>query len=513
MKRLAELLRHERERIIAAWEQAVLADPAVPEANRLPHPLLRDHIPHLLDAIVAELEAANPLDDEPSRGRELGRQALPQQHAAERFGRGYSLRAAVRELSHLRAEIAGVCCEHQDLDPRGIRLLHAALDECMSVAAVEMERLRIVDAQREHRRLQELLQLLPVGVFLCDESGAAQGSNRAFDRIWGDPQPHVSTTADFGRFIGFDPESGRRLAADEWGLAIALRTGTTVRDQEVDIIGFDGQKRTILTSATPLRGADGALAGGVAVVVDVTDRVRTERRLQEEAQLRERFIAFLGHDLRNPLATVVAAASLHLTSDLPDGHASLVRKIARAGERMDRMIEELLELSRVRAGAFRLRPAASDLCATVEEVVDELRLAHPDRTVVLTSHGDAHGEWDSDRMTRVFTNLIGNALKYGSTDGPVRVELSAAEDRVVVTVSNPGPPIPPGELTQIFDPFRRGTGSAARPEGLGLGLFISSEVVRAQGGSIAVRSSAEEGTTFTVILPRHPPPENVEPTG
>jgi signal transduction histidine kinase len=121
--------------------------------------------------------------------------------------------------------------------------------------------------------------------------------------------------------------------------------------------------------------------------------------------------------------------------------------------------------------------------------------------------GDLRGEWDADRLSQLLINLGKNALDYSPEESRVRFSLHGGEDFVRLEVHNEGPPIPPERLGSIFEPFRRFAGESQSPtstSGLGLGLYIVEQIVRAHGGRVGVRSTQEEGTTFTVHLPRHP---------
>ncbi len=169
------------------------------------------------------------------------------------------------------------------------------------------------------------------------------------------------------------------------------------------------------------------------------------------------------------------------------------------------MIGDLLDFTRSRlGGGFPIQTRRMDLRELCQAVIEELELAYPERTVEFEARGDAWGNWDPDRVAQVVSNLVGNALQHSPESGTVRVDLGDEGDRVLLETSNAGPPIPREVLPHIFEPGRRGPAGHGRNEssGLGLGLYIVQQIVLAHGGEISVRSSAEEGTTFTVSLPR-----------
>ncbi len=222
--------------------------------------------------------------------------------------------------------------------------------------------------------------------------------------------------------------------------------------------------------------------------------------LRDEAELRERFIAVLGHDLRQPLSAIYATAqTLSRSSDVAAGS----KRIEGAAQRMARMIDDVLDFSRGRVGAgMLLNRVPVSLDTIVERAVDEARAAHA-RHEIDTSYGhDLAGEWDVDRMAQVCSNLLDNAIKHGRPATPITVEAEGTADAVTIRITNTGA-IPQSSRTSLFDAFSQGESASPR-SGLGLGLFIVDQIVRAHGGSV-VATSDEGATSFTVNLPRRAP--------
>ncbi|HYG69703.1 MAG TPA: GAF domain-containing sensor histidine kinase, partial [Anaeromyxobacteraceae bacterium] len=221
------------------------------------------------------------------------------------------------------------------------------------------------------------------------------------------------------------------------------------------------------------------------------------------AQERERVIGILGHDLRNPLTAVSVSAKMLLRRELPETITRPVRRIVTSAERMERLIAQLLTFTQARHGAgLTLNRRWTELAGVAELVADEIEAAHPAKRVRLAVTGDCRGDWDADRLAEVLSNLLGNAVQHGG-DGPIDVRIRDEGPEVALEVHNDGPAIPPAVLPTLFDPFRRGTGrDEQRSNSVGLGLFISREIVRAHGGRIEARSTDADGTTFAVRLPR-----------
>ena len=229
----------------------------------------------------------------------------------------------------------------------------------------------------------------------------------------------------------------------------------------------------------------------------------SERELRTVAEFREMFIAILGHDLRNPLASIVMAAGLLLQRGrLAAQDAETATRIIRSSQRMGRMITQLLDLTRARlGGGFPIEPKPTDLREVCQSVLEEF-----EATIQLEVEGDVNGTWDQDRLEEALSNLAGNAVEYAAAGTAVFVKARAVEAEVVVEVVNQGEPIPADLLPFIFEPFRRARPREKSKTGnLGLGLYIAHQIVLAHGGTIDARSAGGT-TTFVVRLPRSPPP-------
>ncbi|WP_454676916.1 hybrid sensor histidine kinase/response regulator [Achromobacter marplatensis] len=225
----------------------------------------------------------------------------------------------------------------------------------------------------------------------------------------------------------------------------------------------------------------------------------------EALRINEMFMAVLSHDLRTPLQSIVMGASLLQRQNDDARVASLAQRMLQSSERMARLIDDLLDVTRIRqAGGLTLEPAWIGLDALLQRTVDEVQTGYPDRQIECECDGDLAGAWDAERLSQVFTNLVGNALHHGSRDVPVQVKADGtAADRVAVTVTNGGS-IPPALLPHLFNPFRGGDRRAEGHKGLGLGLFIAQQIVLSHGGRISAES--RDGLThFRVDLPREAP--------
>jgi signal transduction histidine kinase len=231
-----------------------------------------------------------------------------------------------------------------------------------------------------------------------------------------------------------------------------------------------------------------------------------DRAEADREHMRELFIGMLGHDLRTPLTAVLAATDLLVRrGGLADSSLGAVSRMRGSAHRMVRMIDQVLAFTQSRSGGgIPLERQPTDLRMICAEVIVELEISNEGRAVFFDVDGDGTGHWDPDRLAQVVSNLVGNAISHGGS-GPIKVELRTTDEEVSLSTRNGGAPIPPAMLPFIFDPFRRINHAApGRPAGLGLGLYIVKQIVLAHGGTISASSSATEGTTFVVTLPRRP---------
>jgi signal transduction histidine kinase len=254
-----------------------------------------------------------------------------------------------------------------------------------------------------------------------------------------------------------------------------------------------------------ISGIDGVLFEDMIRFNEAIDQLVAEGTTnfgQEIDRSRELFLSILGHDLRNPLTAIRGSASVLLLGRRPERHAILTSQILVSAQRMSHLIDDLLELARVRLGpGIVIRRTTTSLRHICEDVVAETQTAFPNRAFRINGDDELSGEWDQDRLTQVISNLVSNAVRHGAVDSPITLTVRRNGDEAEVSVHNDGDPIPPEILPKIFTSFYRLERPASRSDGLGLGLYISKEIVVAHGGTIEVESSAGDGTRFIIRLP------------
>jgi len=232
---------------------------------------------------------------------------------------------------------------------------------------------------------------------------------------------------------------------------------------------------------------------------------RTAREHRRATGFERRLLGIVGHDLRSPLAAVsMSAEQLERLGGLTPVQAKAVERIRRGVHRMVRLINSLLDFHRAREGRLQLVPEPVSLHGIGARLMEELRTAHPERTFQCDAQGDTSGEWDLVRLEQLTLNLLENAVKYSPPDTPIRAVFRDEGEQVLLSVHNEGPPIPESLRPRIFEPFERGEDTTTVRTSAGLGLYIVWHIAQAHRGTVQVRSTREEGTTFTVRLPRRP---------
>ena len=243
--------------------------------------------------------------------------------------------------------------------------------------------------------------------------------------------------------------------------------------------------------------------GGVRRFNEAIDEALTESVTRYAAQTdlyRDQFIGILSHDLRSPLSAIIGGAALLVSS--PDSrHARAAGRILSSAQRMERMIGDLLDLTRARlGGAIPLNRTATDLQKLCDEVTLEVQSGNAGAVVRCEFSGNVEGRWDADRLAQLVSNLVSNAVQHG--DGSVTLKACDMGSSVRLTVHNTGQPIPVDVQPSVFEPMvRRANGGS---ESIGLGLFIAKAIVLAHGGAISLSSGEAAGTTVDVLLPREP---------
>jgi len=249
-----------------------------------------------------------------------------------------------------------------------------------------------------------------------------------------------------------------------------------------------------------------ALQSKVAVLVQLYQQKRELSaqldELKHALHLNELFTAVLGHDLRTPLSVVMNGAMLlPMMSDHPKVIVT-AQRIESSAKRMGRMVDQLLDLARIRSGTMELRSSTHDYLALARAIVEECETAGQAPLVEVSSVGDLHGQCDAGLLSQVMSNLLNNAITHGEAGAPVQLALDGRDaERIELRIANRGV-IPPALLPTLFEPFQQAGEKRRTGQGLGLGLYTVNMFVKAHGGTVEISSTAAQGTLATVRIPR-----------
>jgi PAS domain S-box-containing protein len=373
------------------------------------------------------------------------------------------------------------------------RLVHAT--QCLRELADQAEEARARAALSE-LRFRSLVNTVAAIVWSADADGRVRFDAAQWRVLTGLEIAEPAGEWDWLEGVHVDD---RERVRTTWSKSVASRS---IYQCEHRLRLRGGGTAWVHARAVPISGDDVPVREWMGMMADITDR-----KVVEEA--RERFIAVLGHDLRTPLAAIDLSAEHLASADAfkqPEERLRIAKLIGRCSGRMKRMIADVLDFTRGRlGGGIPLSLTPTDFGQVCRDAVTELLAVHSSRKIVVETSGDLVGVWDAGRVEQVVSNLIGNALEHGAD--PVRVTIRGQGDELVLEINNQnlGPPVPAELLPLLFEPFRRGAPDDHHSTGLGLGLYIASEIVRAHGGTIEATSSLAEGTTFRSRWPRDLP--------
>jgi PAS domain S-box-containing protein len=372
----------------------------------------------------------------------------------------------------------------------------------------EHERDALLRAGEE--RYRHLLDVIPQSIWASDAQGRITFWNRAGVDYLGH-EPGAVTGESLWSALHPDDRASVREAFEQ-GFARKEAFERQIRLRRAS----DGTYRWHLARVVPERGSDGegadAITGWIAAATDIDDQKKAEQVLREAIGLREDFLSVASHELRTPLTSLrlevenLLRFARRSADEAAGGVVQRAERIDAQAARLNHLIDELLDVSRIAAGRLELQIEEVDLVAVLEEVRTRLSDEARRRGCALDIRGQpqAVGSWDASRLDQVITNLLSNAIKYGAGK-PIEITVEVTGDRAVLAIHDHGLGIPAEDQDRIFRRFERAA-SSRNYAGIGLGLWIVKQIVEALGGTVTVESRPELGATFTVELPRTRPP-------
>lgn len=381
-------------------------------------------------------------------------------------------------------------------------LAHRAVVWLESARASGQRELLLRRAQEEQRRLQMIIAAMPEAVVIATPpDGRVVAFNGAAERLLGS----LANESDVPRALTrLRRPDGERPEQEDLPLIRALTTGEVATGVELVVDGPNDSEIPVLASAAPLRERDGEIVAVVGVFQDIAP-------LKEAARVKDEFVSVVSHELRSPLTPIRGFVQLVARDLEREGnhatHVTWLHSIEGHVDRMTRLVDDLLDVSRLRAGRLEIKPERTDLVAMAHEIVQSRRSAAPDHELVIATAPPALiGQWDADRIHQVIDNLVSNAIKYSPAGGKVTISLTedsqAKPAMAEIIVSDQGGGVPPEDRPHIFSAFYRSDeATSSRIAGLGLGLFICQQLVAAHGGTISVDEAPAGGAAFIVRLP------------
>jgi PAS domain S-box-containing protein len=340
-------------------------------------------------------------------------------------------------------------------------------------------------------------------ICMLSPSGTVASWNSGAERIKG-YQAHEIIGRNFSLFYTPEDQQARR---PQNGLEITLREG--VYREEGIRVRKDGTRFWAHATLTPLRDKAGQLRGYAKVTRDITAQKQSEAQLREAVRMRDEFISIASHELKTPITSMELQIQLLMRVLQQNGLAGLeperLHKALNLStsqlRRLSRLVEDMLDISRIGSGKLTIEKQDCDLGQVVQEVLDrnQGQLASAQIPVQRAIEPGVTGEWDRFRIDQVVANLLSNAIKYAARN-QIEVRVQKVNDRALLSVQDHGIGIAPHDQTRIFDRFERAV-PVSSISGLGLGLYIAHHIVLAHGGAIRVESELQKGSTFTVELP------------
>lgn len=357
--------------------------------------------------------------------------------------------------------------------------------------AIERTRIEAALAESESR-YRSVVETSPDGIFLLDLEGVIRMANRKAATLTGWDDPGRLTGRPSADFL----HAEHRDELEEEGLQM-LEDGRPLRSETV-IVRRDGSRFPAEIAAAVVTNSDGLPAGIVVTVRDVSERKQVE-------QAKADFLSAVSHELRTPLTVILGNCELAQRipySERPGVHERLLATIKERGEAMARLVEDLLNVTRMESGRLELILSACELGEIVQRCATRVPTGDKHTLSVEVEDDRAPCRCDPDRLGYAVSNLIANAVKFSPEGGIVRIGVGYRDGSFTIRVSDEGVGIPPEQIDAIFEPFAQGDMSSTRRfGGVGLGLYVAKCMVEAHGGHIEVDSTPDAGSVFTILIP------------
>lgn len=360
---------------------------------------------------------------------------------------------------------------------------------------------------------QSLLEFIPTAISVIDEHGLIRSFNKKACEFWGQVPKLMDHNQKYcGSYKLYRPD-GTYLPHDSTPMVLAISKGIETNNVEIEILRPNGTRITVMSNISPLKDDEGMIIGAINSFQDITEFVNIRRELTHkkiELDMRDTFLSICSHELKNPLTVLIMEANIiqkkiALNDDSVFDHDKIKRMLQNSSKQLDRLnrlVDEMLDLHRIKSGNLTMRLENLDIVELIRNVIltnigrdNELK-----DKITFYCEEVVFGEFDAFRIEQVINNLFTNSIKYGDNK-PVEIIFNKLDKFVKITFKDQGIGIDKSDQERIFNRFERVKKNEKNIKGVGLGLYVTKQIIEAHQGTIQVSSQIGTGSTFEVILP------------
>ncbi|MBN1199583.1 MAG: PAS domain S-box protein [Bacteroidales bacterium] len=376
------------------------------------------------------------------------------------------------------------------------------------------------DLRQSEQLLGEVVEILPVGIWITDASGQINIGNPAGRQIWAGAR-YVGPE-QYGEYKGWWRSSGKKIEPHEWAAARAVSNGETSIDEEIEIECFDGTRKIILNSAIPIKNEEGDITGAVIVNQDITERIESENQIrrinrvleeakvkaEESDRLKTSLLNNLSHEFRTPMNAILGFSSMIETDSAEPEFRGMAHRINIAGDRLMKTLDDILELAQLESIVLDDVIEPVNVIRWIEEMMPEFRAKAVAKGLEISFVPScmAEARINPNHLVKAIYHLVDNAIKF-TDQGGVGIQVEQISERrhkwIGIRIKDTGVGIPKEHQQVIFEAFRQASEGYGRTyEGTGLGLTIANKIASTYNGKITLNSCPGEGSTFIMALPR-----------
>ncbi|WP_207534855.1 ATP-binding protein [Desertivirga arenae] len=363
--------------------------------------------------------------------------------------------------------------------------------------ALEHNKRLLREVEFERNRFEAVMKQMPGAVVIAEApSGKIVFANEKLNAVWGFPVRESGNIEQYNDRTGFHPD-GRKFEEQDWPMMRAIKKGEYVTDEDIDIIRGDGRPAVLRMSSAPIKNGSGEIIAGVVICQDVTE-------LKNAIRSRDEFLSIASHELKTPLTTLMATLQMLMRASEKEpetnGIHNLLAASSRSASKLGALVKDLLSVSAIQAGQLSLNKTWFNFSRLIENCSQHVTVSDTHQLVV---EGDLDLEVfaDENRLEQVIVNFISNAIKFSPKSSEIRVLTEQFDGKLKLSVTDQGIGIEEEKLPFLFRRFYRADVSGLQYSGMGLGLYISAEIMQLHQGEIGLTSKRGAGSTFWFSIP------------